>query len=187
LLKTILLIPILAWLLVSVVVDFDAPYNEEKLAFGSGKKAIILMHPSWIDHFQQDLTYSFATGLGESNWQVDRVTTQSTHRYDFSGYDLIVIGTNNHFLGPDLPTRRMLEKADFLGKPVVGIVSGIGGTANAETKLAQAIPAARGTVLDIHGYWSWRSNRPKTTTGSDRQDAVILAHDFGREIATKLH
>ena len=182
LLQFLLLFAIAGWTWISIAVEIEAPFRQEILNRGGQHKALIIFHPSWIDHFQDDLTSHFARGLGKAGWTVDRVTASSANPPNVEGYDLVVLGTNTYYWRPDLPTKSLLAKLNLKTKLCVGLVSGAGSTGRAERVLKEAIERAHGTVSDIHSFWLWRPNDKKRLQEDNRKVALEQALELGVRI-----
>jgi flavorubredoxin len=145
---------------ISTVVELEADPRNEILAEGNipGRNALIIMHPSWLDGFQEELTAAFAMSLAAKGWRVERMRARSDQIPELAAFQLIVIGTNTYYWRPDLPTKRVLAQLNLESKRVVGIVSGAGSTDWAVASLRQLIVESHGEVLEVRPYWLWRPN-----------------------------
>lgn len=140
---------------ISTVVELESDPRHEILAEGNipGRNALIIMHPSWLDGFQEELTAAFASSLATKGWRVERMHARSDQPPVLTSFQLIVIGTNTYYWRPDLPTKRVVAQTNLEGKRVVGIVSGAGSTDWAVAALRQLIVESRGEVMDVRPFW----------------------------------
>lgn len=166
---------------ISTVVELEADPRNEILAEGNipGRNALIIMHPSWLDGFQEELTAAFAMSLAAKGWRVERMRARSDQIPELAAFQLIVIGTNTYYWRPDLPTKRVLAQLNLESKRVVGIVSGAGSTDWAVASLRQLIVESHGEVLEVRPYWLWRPNDETRMEEPNREVAVDLARQFG--------
>jgi hypothetical protein len=178
----ILVVLTVAWGALSVFVEFEAEPRREILhSIGSAGRALIVLHPSRADGFQEELTAAFAQGLAERGWSVERATASSSQVLDLAHVDLVAFGTNTYYWRPDLATLRVLSRLNLQGKPCVGLVSGAGSTGRAEQLLREAIVAAGGRPVAIRPFWLWRPNDKTRMAEPNRAVALDLARKLGRE------
>jgi hypothetical protein len=170
--------------LVSFGVQVESSPHFESLSAGGGQRALIVYHPSTIDTFQQDLTLSFAQGLQEAGWGVDRVTATSAAAPDLGPYALVAFGTNTYYWAMDWPTRRWIERAGrgLAGKVCAGLVSGFGATEQAERELSAALVTAGCGAAEVRPYWVMRPNDERDTATPNRDVALIQAREQGRRL-----
>ncbi|MCC7406271.1 MAG: hypothetical protein IT288_17895 [Bdellovibrionales bacterium] len=173
---------------ISTVVELEADSRHEILAEGNtpGRSALIIMHPSWLDGFQEELTAAFASSLAANGWRVERMRARSDQIPELAHYQLIVIGTNTYYWRPDLPTKRVLAQLNLENKRVVGIVSGAGSTDWAVASLRQLLVESHGEVLDVRPFWLWRPNDEMRMDEPNREVAVDLARQFGHWAAERM-
>mgnify|MGYP001571433721 CR=1 FL=1 len=174
------------WIVFSVLVELEAFPQKETLYSEGQRRALIIFHPSWKYHFQEDLTSAFAKGLHVAGWAVDRITTGAKDLTDFYSYDMYVFGTNTYYWRPDLPTKRFLSGIDLRGKPAVGIVSGPGYTERAEAILKELLVRTNASAVAIHAFSLWSPNKESLIPNFNRQAAVESALKLGEEIGKEL-
>jgi hypothetical protein len=165
-------------------VQLESPPQFESLHAGGAQRALIVYHPSTIDTFQQNLTESFARGLSESGWSVDRVTASSAESPDLGPYALVAFGTNTYYWAVDWPTLRWIERAGqgLSGKACAGLVSGFGATEQAERQLHQALTAAGCRTAEVRPFWTLRTNDETDTETPNRDVALRLAREMGKRL-----
>lgn len=169
----------------SIAVEREASPTTEVLFEGSGPRALIVYHPSWLDRFQEELTEAFGSGLNRQDWSVDRITAGSPLP-DLTPYALIAVGTNTYYWRPDYPTWNFLKATNLMRKPVVGLVSGAGSTDRAVRLLTDAIAQAEGIPVRVEAFWLWRPNDEAQSNRPNRELALEAAEQLGRSMAISL-
>ncbi|MBI2521676.1 MAG: hypothetical protein HYV97_14775 [Bdellovibrio sp.] len=183
---SVVLSVIMAILILSVLVEMEAPPKKEVLYSEGLRHALIIYHPTWKYHFQEDLTFAFARGLNSSGWAVDRITTSSKHLVDFQKYDLYVFGTNTYYWNPDRPTKEFLSEIDLGQKPAVGLVSGPGYTERSEVITKELIGKANPSFVAIHGFSLLRPNKQSLIPDTNRPYAIYQAFQLGQVVGKEI-
>lgn len=80
--------------------------------------------------FNEGVVNEFIRGLVDSDWRVEVTTSSSQTPTNVTSYDLIVLGSPTNGAKPHASMLEYLTSVDFLGKPVVLILTsgGLGGT-----------------------------------------------------------
>ncbi len=169
----------LVLIILSIAVELEASPSKETLFPEGQQHALIIFHPSWKYHFQQELTAAFASGLHSAGWAVDRITTSSKNLTEFDRYDLYVFGTNTYYWSPDRPTKRFLSEVNLKGRPSVGLVSGIGFTERSERIMKDLMIKAKASSVDIFSFSLLRPTQNSLIPISNRQVALDSAYQDG--------
>lgn len=184
-----LAIILLALIVVTIVVEWEAAPHHDVLGGTGAKKALILYHPSRDAHFSDELSVALAKGLVEGGLTVERATTTRALPDTLQGYALIVVVANTYYWTPDLPTLRYLGRAHLNGLPAIGIIGGAGATGRSERLLGDALRASGAQVLFTHSYWILRPNDETRLQEPNRQVALNQAEAlglyYGRRIASQ--
>ncbi|RVQ69592.1 hypothetical protein EKN06_05360 [Croceicoccus ponticola] len=162
-------------------VQTEAPFHREHISQGSGKRALILYHPSRDAHFSDDLTMALARGFAEADFPVDRWTMTSRTPSKPKGYAIVAVVSNTFFSAPDWPTLRYLKRARLEDQNVIAIMAGGGKTERAEQKLGFALERTGAHVLDLRPLWTTRPNEPGSEGPANRQVAMKIARSMARE------
>ncbi|HAZ11224.1 MAG: hypothetical protein A2X86_08370 [Bdellovibrionales bacterium GWA2_49_15] len=172
---------VLTIVILSILVELEAPPQKEILYSGGAKRALIVFHPSWKYHFQEDLTAAFARGLNSQGWSVDRITTSFKMLSDFNTYDMYIFGTNTYYWSPDLPTKRFLTDINLFQKPAVAIVSGPGYTERAEETMKELLDKANASIVTIHAFSLFRPSEKSLMPDFNHLSSVDTAFLLGQE------
>jgi len=150
---------------------------------GTAGIALIVYHPGFSD-FQEKVTSSFAQGLVDAKWQVDRSTTARATIIDLTKYDLLAIGANTYWWNVDRQTRRFLSKSTIpKNTQVIGLITAIGASGRAEKKLHEGIKEAGGVAIYINSFWTMRPNDVEDTR-PNREVAIDKAYRMGKTITS---
>jgi hypothetical protein len=149
---------------------------------GATGKALVVYHPGLSD-FTEKVVGSFADGLSQSGWRVDRTTASKEAPADVSPYDLVILGSPIYG-GLSKPMAGYIARvADFAGKPVVIILTGAGDTDATVAATHDLVAASSGVVLEALAYTTMRPNESaKAYKGSNTDQAIAMAMDAGRSI-----
>jgi len=150
---------------------------------GTEGSALIVYQPGFSD-FQEKITSSFAQGLVDAQWQVDRCTTSKATLVNLAKYDLLIIGTNTYWWNIDRPTRHFLSESNIPENVMVtGLITAAGASGRAERKLHKSIEDAGGTVIDIKSFWAMRPNDVEDTR-PNRVVAIDKAYLMGQTMTS---
>jgi hypothetical protein len=177
---------ILALAVITVVVEREGTYLLQTLSQGSAKgRALVLYHPSRDARFSDDLSRAFAQGLIEAGLAVDLATLTSSTPARPEGYTLIAVVSNTYYWTPDLPTLHYLRRAHLEGRTVVGLIGGAGATGRSRRVFDRALRATGGIVWQTRSFWLWRPNDETRLNEPNRQVALDLAKQLGKEAGTR--
>lgn len=179
----LVVIVIVAVVAITIYVEREAPFEQDRLAEGTAGKALILYHPSRDAHFADELTNSLARGFADRNLGVERWTMTGETPPHPEGFAVIAVVSNTFYQGPDWPTARYLARAEFKGTPVIAIMAGSGSTERAQLALGNAIDRTGARVLAVRSLWITRSNEPSQPTADNRQAAMMIARKLAGDAA----
>jgi hypothetical protein len=180
----LVLILLAGWAVISVIVEVEGRYVHEALGGGSRGRALVLFHPSRDAHFSDDISMALVEGFKAAGLTVERATlTRETPGHP-EGYAIIGVVSNTYYWTPDLPTLRYLERARLDGVTVIGVIGGAGSTGRSQRLLDQALRRTGATVLQTRSFWLWRPNDERRMDQPNREVALQLAREFGRQSGT---
>lgn len=171
---------------VTVWVQREAPFQQDKLVTKGRGRALILYHPSRDAHFSDDVSLALARGFEEAGYRVDRwtMTAQTPRRPE--DFAVMAIVSNTYFWAPDWPTQRYLARADLSGMNVIAVIGGAGNTQRAQGALARDIVRSGAKLISIRALWTSRPNQPGIRKEVNHQAAMALAHWMALDAGTKL-
>lgn len=179
----IVVIVIVAVVAITIYVEREAPFEQDRLAEGTAGKALILYHPSRDAHFSDELTNSLARGFADRNMAVERWTMTRKTLPRPEGFAVIAVVSNTFYQAPDWPTTRYLARAEFRDIPVIAIMAGSGSTDRAQLTLGNAIERTGARVLAVRSLWIMRPNEPGQPTADNRQAAMMIARQLAADAA----
>jgi len=96
---------------------------------GTTGTVFVVFRPG-LTGFNEGVVNDFVRGLVDSDWRVEVTTSSSETPTNVTAYDLIVLGSPTNGAKPHASMLEYLTRVDFLGKPVVLILTsgGLGGT-----------------------------------------------------------
>lgn len=163
----------------TLYVQAEADYQLETITAEGSPRALVLYHPSRDARFSEELSEAFAEGLIAEGFAVDRGTLTGEGPAKPEGYALVAVVSNTFYLHPDWPTIRYLNRADFDGAAVAGLIGGNGSTENAARILREKLTASGGDVIGVRQFWIYRLNDESRTNIPNRDIAVDMAREFG--------
>jgi hypothetical protein len=113
---------------------------------------------------------------------VDRATLTGDTPAAPKDYALIGVVSNTYWWTPDLPTLRFLARARLGGIASVGLIGGAGATSRSQRLLAEALRASGSRVLQTRAFWLWRPNDEQRMAEVNRDVAIDLARQMGRDV-----
>jgi hypothetical protein len=177
---------LLGAILLTVIVEVESVYKTDVLSEAGSARALILFHPSRDAGFSDDLSIALAEGLKASGFSVQRATLTSATPNKFDQYALIAIVSNTYWWTPDLPTIRYLDRAQFHGVNVIGVIGGGGATERSQQLLDDALRKTGANVIRTRSFWLWRPNDEARMIESNRQLALEMARQLGAEAGQKV-
>jgi len=136
---------------------------------GATGTVFVVFRPG-VTGFNEGVVNEFVRGLVDSDWRVEMTTTSIETPTNVTGYDLIVLGTPVNGGQPHAAMIEYLTRVDFLGKPVVLIVTSGGDSAEpAFNVFRNATINANGTIHGEFHAWLLESNAASRayTAGTD--------------------
>jgi hypothetical protein len=111
------------------------------------KGTVFVVFRPGLTGFNEGVVNEFVRGLVDSDWRVEVTTCSSQTPTNVTLYDLIVLGSPVNGAKPHASMLEYLTRIDFLGKPVVLILTsgGLGGTGM--DYFGNATIAANGVIL----------------------------------------
>lgn len=118
---------------------------------GATGTAFVVFRPG-LTGFNEGVVNEFVRGLVDSDWRVEVTTSSGQTPTNVTGYDLIVLGSPTNGAKPHASMLDYLTRVDFLGKPVILILTsgGLGGTGL--DYFRNATIDANGVVLSAFQY-----------------------------------
>ncbi|MHB1109107.1 MAG: flavodoxin family protein [Devosia sp.] len=151
---------------------------------GAVGRALLVFHPGLSDFPERTMT-AFAEGLAQSGWSVDLTTASGQAPVNVADYGLIVVGSPIYGGVVGKPAADYLVRlGDFVGKPVVIVLTGAGDTAAALDATEASIKALNGKVVGRFAFTTMRPNESaKPYPGSNVDKAIAMARDAGKALA----
>lgn len=152
-------------------------------AGGAAGRALVVYHPGLSD-FEDRVVTAFVDGLVQKGWAVDRTTVSQQAPADASSYGLVVVSSPIYGGKVAQPLSDYVQRVgDFLGKPVVILLTGAGETPAALAGTEAMVTAANGEVVSRLAYMTLRPNESaKSYEGSNVDRAVQMARDAALEL-----
>jgi Tfp pilus assembly major pilin PilA len=152
-------------------------------AGGATGRALLVYHPG-LSEFQDRIVAAFTDGLVQAGWEVDQTTASEQAPADPSGYDLVVVGSPIYGGTVAKPLADYVARlGDFLGKPVVILLTGAGAVPEALTVTEAMVAAANGSVAQRLAYTTMQPNESERPySGSNVDKALQMARDAALEL-----
>jgi hypothetical protein len=170
----------------SAIVQVPSTFAMEDLKESSGPMALILYHPSRDTHFSDDLSLALADGLNQGGVHVDRATMSPSTPDKLHAYKLIAVVSNTYYWTPDIPTLWYLRRAQFQPNALIGLIGGFGATERAQSIFEESLRQTGGTLIGTRSFSLIRPNDESRLAEPNRQVALDLARQFGRDTAAML-
>lgn len=152
-------------------------------AGGATGRVLLVYHPGLSD-FQDRVVTAYTEGLVQRGWEIDQTTASQEAPADPSGYNLVVIGSPIYGAAVARPLADYVARVgDFLGRPVVILLTGAGAVPEALTATEAMVLAANGRVAQRLAYTTMQPNESERPySGSNVDKALQMARDAALEL-----
>jgi hypothetical protein len=184
---TFILISI-GWSVLTIYVEIAGSSKHWTLGNASAEKtALVVFDPDPFYNLDEQICMSFGKSLSEEGVKVLVATVAAADQFKSTDFDVVVYCANSYNWRPDWAITGYVEGGrELRGKKCVAITLGAGSTEASQRHFENKIANAGGTLIGSYSLWLWRPNDETKMEKPNVDMAISMAHDWGKQIATKI-
>jgi hypothetical protein len=180
---------IIGWTALTIYVQITGPSKQWTFESpGAKKTALIIFDPDPFYNLDEQVCISLAKALAENKINAHVATVAAAEQLRSKHFDVVIYCANTYNWRPDWAVATFIESSNnnFQNTSAVGITLGAGSTEASQKHLEKIISKGAAKLIASYSLWLWRPNDKKKIDEPNVEVAIVMAHDWGKQIVERI-